>query len=292
MKPLKISLAPLADYWSKADTLRFYTEAQQWPLDIVYLGEVVCSRRHLMQPEDWFALAQDLRAAGKQVVMSTLMRVDNDADRHATEALVERAVADGLLVEANCFGAIRALRALHGQSFVAGPSLNAHHEGILAWLAMLGASRFLPPAGLGLDALAALQSRRPAGTQTEVTVWGQVALPYTAHCFSAREQAGAGAQAEAGAGAVAQGACDFRCKSGPDQLPAPLRGRAIIPVGGENCVDLLGQVPALRALGVDIIRVQPQGQGMAAVLKAFDCTRQPLRMGIDTLARAGRAILH
>ncbi|MEC5162078.1 MULTISPECIES: U32 family peptidase [unclassified Janthinobacterium] len=281
MKPLKISLAPLAHYWSKADTLRFYAEARYWPVDIIYLGEVVCSRRHLMQSQDWFALAQDLRAAGKQVVMATLLRVDNDADRHATEALVERAVADGLQLEANCFGVVRAIRAMQGQSFVAGPSLNAHHEGILSWLAMLGASRFQPPPGLPLDVLGALQQRRPAGMQTEVSVWGQLALEFNAHCFSARD------------GAQGQGVCDFRCQGEPRRLPAQTGRRgAGLPLAGENCVDMFAQVPALRSLGVEIIRVQPQAHGMAALLKAFDGARQPLRFGVESIAWMGQSSLH
>ncbi len=68
MSKFGISLGPLAYYWSKEQTQRLYVDAMQWPVDIVYLGEVTCSRRHLLKLDDWMALAKELRSAGKEVV--------------------------------------------------------------------------------------------------------------------------------------------------------------------------------------------------------------------------------
>lgn len=265
MNQFKISLAPLAYYWSKADTLRFYVDAMQWPVDIVYLGEVVCSRRHLMKLDDWLALGAELRDAGKQVVLSSLTLIDSEADRRNMQRMVEKTLEQGFLLEANDYSAVRALQ---GQPFVAGPHLNIYHEGTLAWLATLGACRFLPPIELSGDDLAALQQQRPAGMQTEVQVWGRMALAFSSRCFTARHHR------------LRKDNCEFRCEMYPDGLPLATReSQEFLNINGiqtqsATCLDLGAQLPQLAALGVDVLRLQPQSQGMAEVVAAFDQARR------------------
>jgi len=58
---MKLALGPLLYYWPRAEALRFYEEAAG-AADIVYLGEVVCSRRHELALEDWLALGAELAA--------------------------------------------------------------------------------------------------------------------------------------------------------------------------------------------------------------------------------------
>ena len=57
---MRLSLGPLLYYWSRDDTLAFYAEAAHWPVDIVYLGETVCSRRSLLRLPDWLDLGEAL----------------------------------------------------------------------------------------------------------------------------------------------------------------------------------------------------------------------------------------
>jgi hypothetical protein len=40
--------------------LQFYADLVDAPFDVVYLGEVVCSRRTAMRFDDWIGLARDL----------------------------------------------------------------------------------------------------------------------------------------------------------------------------------------------------------------------------------------
>ena len=46
----KISLGPLLYYWSRDDVFSFYEAIADTAIDIVYLGETVCSKRRLMRP--------------------------------------------------------------------------------------------------------------------------------------------------------------------------------------------------------------------------------------------------
>lgn len=261
---LQLSLAPLAYYWSKEDCLRFYVDAMQWPVDIVYLGEVTCSRRHVMKLDDWLALASELRDAGKEVVLSTLTLIDSEADRRAMHRLIERASADGFMIEANDYSAVRALQ---GKQFVAGPHLNVYHAGTLAWLAELGACRYMPPLEMSKNDLVMLQQQRGAAMQTEVQAWGRMALAFSSRCFTARHHR------------LRKDSCEFRCESYPDGLSLATRdGKDFLNINGiqtqsHGCLDLGPNLPEMAALQVDILRLQPQSQGMSEIVASFDAAR-------------------
>src|SRR5688572_25962643 len=136
---MKLALGPLQYYWPRAETLRFY-EGAAGAADIVYLGEVVCSRRHELALEDWLALGAELAAAGKEVVLSAQALTESEGDLK----LVRRAAANGRFrVEANDWGAARLLAGSAG--WVAGPHLNVYNPQTLAMLAELGATRWVAP---------------------------------------------------------------------------------------------------------------------------------------------------
>jgi collagenase-like PrtC family protease len=255
---MRLALGPLLYYWPRAQTLAFYERMAGAPVDIVYLGETVCSRRHELRPEDWLALADALAAAGKEVVLSTLALIESESDLRQ----LRRLVANGRhRIEANEMGAVR-LAAGRGP-FVAGPTLNVFNPSTLALLAREGAARWVMPPEMPADMLDGMQAARPAGVETEVFAYGRLPLAYSARCFTARHFN------------LQKDACAFRCLDDPDGLALATReGQPFLALNGIQTLSariyaLAAEIEALRHLRVDVLRLSPQAKGMAEIAGVF-----------------------
>ena len=272
---MNLSLGPLLYYWSRDDVLAFYNEASNWPVARVYLGESVCSRRHLLRLPDWLALAEQLAAAGKEVVLSTQTLIESESDLKT----LRRIVSDGrFAVEANEWGAVRLLSEA-GVPFVAGPTLNVYNPETLDMLAGLGAQRWLPPVEMSRATLAALLERAADGMETEVFAYGRLPLAYSARCFTARHYN------------LPKDDCQFRCLDHPDGLALATReGEPFLTLNGiqtqsAGVYNLIGELPALRELGVASLRLSPQSRHMGRVVEAFSAALAGEGAAADALAR-------
>lgn len=272
---MNLSLGPLLYYWSREDTLAFYAEAASWPLARVYLGESVCSRRHLLRLPDWLALAEQLVAAGKEVVLSSQTLIESESDLKT----LRRIVGDGRFqVEANEWGAVRLLSEA-GVPFVAGHTLNIYNMETLDVLAGLGAQRWLPPVEMSRTTLASLLDHAPGNLETEVFAYGRLPLAYSARCFTARHYN------------LPKDDCQFRCLDHPDGLALATReGEPFLTLNGiqtqsAGVYTLLGELPSLRALDVASLRLSPQSRNMGRVVEAFQAALAGEVGAADRLAR-------
>ncbi len=178
---INLSLGPLLYYWPQATIQRFYAAVSTWPVERVYLGEVVCSRRHEMRLNDWLDIAATLQAAGKTVVLSSQALLESGGDLIALRKLANA----GFLIEANDPGAVK-VAADAGLPFVAGPHLNIYSGATLDWYVGLGACRWVPPVEISRDTLNAVRAESQHLVPIELFAHGHLPLAWSARCFTAR----------------------------------------------------------------------------------------------------------
>ena len=282
---MPLTVGPVLYHWSRQALLDFYAGIADSAADTVTLGEAVCARRRELRLDDWLALGRDLAAAGKQVVLAAQALIETEADLR----LLERQGEQGdFAVEA---ADASALQLLAGRvPLVLGPHLNLYSREALVEHADLGATRWVAPVELPLDAVACVNPpanpvRTPTGEamRTEAWAFGRVPLAFSARCFTARHHR------------VAKDDCGFRCLADPDGLLlSSTEGEPFLVLNGTQTQSaalqcLLADGAALRAAGVSSLRLSPCAQGFGAVLRDFD---EVFNQGQDAAGRSAAWAAH
>jgi collagenase-like PrtC family protease len=253
---MKLSLGPILYYWPRKKLQDFYAQAAHWPVDIVYLGETVCSRRHEFRIDDWLQTAEMLADAGKEVVLSTQALIESESDLKTLRRL---AVNGSFIIEANDMAAVSMAG---GRPFVAGPHINIYNPNTLDILAEAGATRWVMPVEMSRQMLAELLSVERHGLETEVFGYGRLPLAFSARCFTARRHN------------LPKDNCQFRCLEAPYGMTLNTReGQPFLALNGTqtqsaSVYTLLTELDSMAGL-VDVVRISPQPEHTGEVVALF-----------------------
>lgn len=266
---MKLSLGPILFYWHREHTLSFYADMAEQPLDIIYLGETVCSKRRALSLDNWMGLGRELReATGAEVVLSGLTLIEAASELSSLRRLCENGE---FKVEANDMAAVHFLSA-QGVEFVGGPALNIYNAFALDELCQRGMTRWVPPVECSAELLVNLQQQaQEAGLsipEIEVFAWGHLPLAYSARCFTARAEN------------LPKDDCGFVCQNYPDGVPlSSQEGQAVFTLNGiqtmsASASNLLAEYPRMQRMGIDALRLSPRAQNMTEIVQAFDAVRK------------------
>ena len=261
---MKLSIGPITYFWERPSVLDFYQQAADSAADVIYLGEVICSKRRLVKPEDWLAIGNELKESGKEVILSSLTLLEAASETSSLKKLCQN---DTFMIEANDISAVQMLSTA-GRKFVTGPSMNIYNSHSLKLLADKGLQRWVLPVELGLDTLRDLQSDRPEGVETEVFALGRLPLAYSARCYTARSHN------------LPKDDCQYKCLDYPDgSLLKTREDQPFLVLNGIQTQSalthqVLDQLPDLISLGVDVMRISPQHSHTMEIIEIFDTARK------------------
>jgi collagenase-like PrtC family protease len=259
--PVRLSLGPIQYYWGKEKIIDFYRSVETTPIDIVYLGETVCSKRRSLRLRDWIEVAERLRSAGKEVVLSTLALLEANSELGQVRKLCAN---ETFPIEANDMSAVQMLAGK--TSFIGGASLNIYNSRTLRKLVGMGMTRWVMPVELSQNVLADFRQEMPVAIESEVFAWGRMPIAYSARCYTAR------------AHKVPKDACGYCCIDYPDGLMLSTReDEEFLVINGiqTQSAKVHNLVHALRGstAGADVFRLSPQSEHTPEVISLFDQTR-------------------
>ena len=258
MKP-QITLGPLLFHWDEQRRKDFYARiADEAPIDTVYLGEVVCSKRAPFSERDLPEVIERLERGGKTVVLSTLAEVVLKRERAATADLCGQA---SYPVEVNNTAGLMAVR---GRAHRIGPLMNVYNEHTMAHLAGLGADHFTLPVEVPRAVVAGLAAAAvPEQIGIEVQVFGRASLALSSRCFHAR------------AHGRSKDECQFVCGEDLDGMTlTTMGGEPMMAINGiqtlsHGMLNLAAEIGDMLSLGVRHFRLSPHSCDMVAVAEVF-----------------------
>ncbi|MDH5433374.1 MAG: U32 family peptidase [Gammaproteobacteria bacterium] len=245
---MKISLASIPYFWQREEYFDFYEQLSDTNVDIVYLGETICSKRRALKLEDWMDISDKLFNSGKQVVLSTMTLLESVSELKYLNKIASQKT---FLIEANDVAAIQ-LAKNHGHQFVAGCAINIYNKATFDILRKSGMTRWVVPVEMGKEDISPLISHaKKHQIEIEYQAFGRMPLAYSARCFSARHYQ------------RPKDNCQFVCQKDPQGILVKSReGEHFAQINGiqtqsATVTNLLNYYKDLHDSGIDVLRIVP-----------------------------------
>ncbi|MEH6630444.1 MAG: U32 family peptidase [Halopseudomonas aestusnigri] len=253
----KLTMGPVLYNWPAEKKRDFYFRiADEAPVDVVYIGEVTCSKRTPFFTPYIPDICERLEASGKKVVLSSLALVMSGRERNELTDLTSECPWE---IEANDLSAISLLS---GKPHVVGPFVNLYNEGTLDYFYQNGASRIVLPCELPADSIAKLMNSAK-GREIEIQTFGRLPLALSARCYHARSHN------------LSKDGCLYVCDKDPDGMDvSTLDGDPFLAVNGTHTMsytvnNLLGELKELSGLGVTHFRLWPHDEDMVKIAEVY-----------------------
>ncbi len=259
--PYRLSLGPLQFHWPKQVMLDFYRDIESTNVDIIYLGETVCSKRREFGYSDWMDVAERLLDNGKEVVLSTLVLVEARSEL----GYMKRQCDNGqFMLEANDMSAVRMLGG--DTAFVGGATLNIQNQDSLKVLIDQGLVRWVAPHEMSASVMTAVAARSTDDIECEVFGWGRMPMAYSARCYTTR------------ALDIPKDQCKNCCINYEDGLMLSTRDdEEFLVINGIQTMSAKTTCLAREFQndehGADILRINPQALGTSSIIKLLDQLR-------------------
>ncbi len=269
---MKLSLAASPYFWTKDQYFSFYQAVANSPVDTIYLGETVCSKRREMNLENWLEIASILTAQNKQVILSTMTLIEAASEFKAMNKICSQT---DLLVEANDMAAIYLLSE-NELPFVVGTAINLYNATSFKRLAKLGMKRWIVPVELGKeDILPLLKLAKEQNVEVEYQAFGRMPLAYSARCFTARHHQ------------LPKDDCQLKCLNYEDGILVKTQeGDSFAQINGiqtqsAKVSNLYNQLTEMQEIGIDYARIVPVK--INDTLKVIEQFKQPAPQLFDNL---------
>jgi collagenase-like PrtC family protease len=256
MSRISLSLGPVLFNWPAARWRDFYARiADEAPVEFVYVGEVVCSKRQPFFSEVLPDVIERLERGGKTVILSSLALPTLERELRYCAALADASQ----MVEAND---VSMIPHLVGRPHAIGPLLSVYNEEAARFLIKGGARRIALPPELPMASISAIAAGAE-GAEIEVWAFGRIPLAISARCYHARLHG------------RTKDSCQFVCENDPDGLRVDtLNDEKFLTINGVQTLshtycNLVAEAKRLGEAGVSTLRLSPHTCDMVAVARVF-----------------------
>lgn len=249
-----LSLGPVLYDWSREELLNFYDEVADYPVSIVYMGEVVCPKMAGLTMTDLEKVGKKLEDAGKKVYISSLALVADEMDRNR----VKEDAALPFPIECNDPASLQLGK---GKELAAGPHITSYNVSTVNFLKSAGVSRLVFPVELSIDSMKVVIDE--CDIETEAFAYGNLPLAFSWRCYTSR------------AFGLLKSNCKHDCRKFPEgMLIEDLDRKPLFKLNGTQilsgkCSNLIREVDDLKKIGVNTLRISPEHKVTKEVVNVF-----------------------